>query len=118
MALKLQSFRFVVFDFTFIYPTGTSKEDQEKTDPQYVKISGVACSGNNWSERKVCYIMDSFDEFKLQKTKLFNLLSGKSVIIGSGICKLDKNYNYRLELDSYNLGSTFYDLKFSTQEEK
>ena len=118
MALKLQSFRFVVFDYNFIYPKGTQKEDQEKTDPQYVKISGVAFSGDKWSERKVCYIMDSFGEFKLNKTKLLNLLSGKSVISGCGICKLDSNYNYRLELDSYSLGSTFWDLKFSTQEEK
>ena len=46
MALKLQSFRFVVVDFNFIYPKGTQKEDQENTDPQYVKISGVAFSGD------------------------------------------------------------------------
>ena len=116
MALKLQSYKFVVIDFSFIYPKGTKQEDQEKLDPQYVKISGIAIDENN--RQKICYIMDSFEELKIQKTKLFNLLSSRSVILGHGILKLDNSYNYRLELDAYCMGSTFWNLTLSTQEEK
>lgn len=114
MALKLQSFRFVVVNFQFIYPTGTKKEDQEKLDPEYLKISGIATTDGK--ENIISYIMDKFTEFGLSKNDLSSLLLSNSVISGNGILKLDNRYQYRLELDHYDIGKYFWHLNIDTSK--
>ena len=113
MALKLQSFKFVVVNHQFIYPKGTKSEDKFKLDPEYVKLSGIAYSGD---EYQVCYLLDSFKEFGISKDQFIDYLGDCNlVIIGTGILKLDNSYNYRLDLESYNLNSYVWKLDISTK---
>lgn len=116
MALKLQSFKFVAVNHQFIYGKGIKPEERIKFEPEYLKISGIACFDE---EEQVCYILDSFKEFKKSKDDLVDLFgSNKVVILGNGILKLDNNYNYRLELDSYNMDTYVWNLDISTKGKK
>ena len=68
MALKLQSFKFVVVNHQFIYAKGVKPEEREKLDPEFVKLSGIACFDN--FDVRICYILDSFQEFNMKKSEL------------------------------------------------
>ena len=117
MALKLQSFKFVVVNHQFIYSKGVKPEEREKLDPEFVKLSGIACFDN--FDVRICYILDSFQEFKMSKSELTELLfTNNVVILGNGILKLDNNYNYRLDLDSYNMDTYEWKLDITTKGKK
>lgn len=117
MALKLQSFKFVVVNYQFIYAKGVKPEDRDKLDPEYVKLSGIACFGEG--ECQVCYILDSFKEFNKTKGDLIKSVNlDNCVILGNGIINLDNNYNYRLDLDSYNMDTYVWNLDITTKGNK
>ena len=117
MALKLQSFKFVSVNHQFIYAKGLKPEERFNKDPEFLKISGIACFGDG--ECQVCYILDSFKEFNKSKDELVDLFGSENVVIlGNGIIKLDNNYNYRLDLDSYNMDTYEWKLDITTKGKK
>ena len=115
MALKLQSYKFMIISCAFIYPKGTKEEDRENITPEYLKFSGFVDYNG---EMLVCHIFDKFSEFGKTKNEIKSLTMSRSCISGQGICKLDNNYNYSLQLSSYEFGKYFWTFDIGTKEFK
>lgn len=111
MALQLSNFLFCVTNYTLSYPEKSTQEYKETHDPEKVSLKGFVIDSSN--KKLSCYLRDDFVNFGLTKEDLISKLNSDCVISGSGLCKLDWQYNYKLELTAYNFGK-YYSIKFTT----
>ena len=114
MALKLQSYDFLIITMAFIYPKGTKEEDKSKTNPEYVKFSGFVQDDDGYYT--VCHIFDKFEEYGKTKDQLSSLTLSRACISGKGLLKLDNNFNYSLQLQNYEFGKYYWDFELGTQK--
>ena len=111
MSLQLSNFKFCVTNYTFSYPEKADQDYKDKHDPEKVSLKGFVVYPDG--KKLSCYLKDDFTSFGFTKDELISKLNSDCVISGSGLCKLDWQYQYKLELTSYNFG-TYYQVKFTT----
>lgn len=111
MALHLSNYRFCVTNYTFSYPEKSDQIYKDTHDPEKVSLKGfVICPDG---KKISCYLRDDFPNFGFSKSDLESKLNSDCIIDGSGLCKLDWQYNYKLELTSYTF-SSYYQIKITT----
>lgn len=106
MALQLSNYKFFVTNWTFNYPQNADDKYKETHDPEKVSLKGFCIDSTG--KKLSCYVKDEFKNFGLTMDEFLNKLLSDCVISGQGLCKLDWQYNYKLEMLSYSFNEYYY----------
>lgn len=103
--MAFKRFVFLPTNYSLIFPSGTTGEDREIINPNFVKVFGF-CLDSDMNPLS-CYIYEDFASFNLDKSSLLDKLNNHCVIKSSGLIQRDQHWFNKITLNSYEFSDSF-----------